>query len=484
MQQEPKPRAAQILRDIFQLALPNIAGYVMTLVNELTNTVVLGHAGDQASLAAIGLANMMQNCVGLSVGFGIAGALDTLVSQAHGARQHELSVQHLQRCRVLVTLQLLWMIPLLWFSGEILAVVHQNAEVAAKAGAYNRASIFGLFAVFQFEASRKFLQNREDVIPPAAICGACSLLHVGWCMLFVLVLKLGNAGAGYANAITWWSQFAVSSVYLAHVARRDGFRLKSLLLVERPGFREWGSYMRFALPTTVQLCSEWWFWEICAVVVGYLGKVPLAAHVATLNWVAISFMPAVGISSSTATLVGNALGEGLPRKARTTAWMCVGVNVGFWTLLAAAMALGRAQLASFYSSDGEIRELMQKLLLIFSAVGYFDTSQNVLGGALRGIGRQRLAAATYIVAYYAVMLPGGIAAAFSLHMGVFGIWGSFGVGTFLASLVFSGALARIDFRAAAAEAGARMEREGLLAADLAKDGARDLQAAPCGLPAP
>ena len=30
----------------------------------------------------------------------------------------------------------------------------------------------------------------------------------------------------------------------------------------------------------VQVCSEWWFWEICALVVGYLGPTPLAAHVA------------------------------------------------------------------------------------------------------------------------------------------------------------------------------------------------------------
>lgn len=58
-------------------------------LNEFTNTVCLGHVGNQAELAAVGLGNMMQNCFGLSIAFGLTMALDTLVSQAHGAQQHE-----------------------------------------------------------------------------------------------------------------------------------------------------------------------------------------------------------------------------------------------------------------------------------------------------------------------------------------------------------------------------------------------------------
>ena len=37
----------------------------------------------------------------------------------------------------------------------------------------------------------------------------------------------------------------------------------------------------------VQVCSELWFWEICALVMGYLGPTPLAAHVAAMNLVTV-----------------------------------------------------------------------------------------------------------------------------------------------------------------------------------------------------
>ena len=36
--------------------------------------------------------------------------------------------------------------------------------------------------------------------------------------------------------------------------------------------------------------SEWWFWEICALLVGFLGTVPLAAHVAANQFIALTFM--------------------------------------------------------------------------------------------------------------------------------------------------------------------------------------------------
>merc|ERR1719401_1933813 len=126
------------------------------------------------------------------------------------------------------------MIPLLWFSEDWLNLIHQDSEVAKDAGDYNRASLWGLFAIFQFEAARKFLQNRGNAVPPAAINAITSLVHIGWCCFFVLYLKLGNAGAGYANAVTWWSSFILASGYLAYSARKEGLRVRSVLWVERP----------------------------------------------------------------------------------------------------------------------------------------------------------------------------------------------------------------------------------------------------------
>lgn len=455
----PPLRAWSTLREVVSVALPNMAGYTLPLVNELTNAVFIGHFGDEAELAAVGIGNMMQNCIAVSVAFGLCAAMDTLVSQAFGANRHDSCCHALQRARLIMTLQLAWMVPLLYFSEDLLLAIRQDPNVARHAGDYNRISLLGLWALFQHEASRKFLINRCCTIPLAVISAVASVLHIAWCMIFIVHLGMGNRGAGFANCVTWWLQFMLSSAYLCWTAPRMGFRRRAVLLIQRDGWREWRPYMRLAIPATVQLCSEWWFWELCALIVGYLGNVEMAAHVSTLNFVAMTFMPSCGIQASTATLVGNALGANLPMKARQTAWVCLAFDAAQWTVIAVFTECGSGLVASAYCADPEVQLVMRRLLYIYGAAGYFDTLQNVMGGAVRGLGRPEVAAAIYLFSFYGVMLPAGCALAFWADLRVYGIWWSFAIGTGLATALFTRFLCQTDWVAAAASAGERMRRE-------------------------
>merc|ERR1711918_254598 len=107
-----------------------------------------------------------------------------------------------------------------------------------------------------------------------------------------------------------------------------------------------------------------------------------------------------------------------------------------------------------YTGRSSVRAVLEVLLCIFAVAGFCDSSQNVMGGILRGIGSQRLAAGVYVVAFYVVMLPAACVAAFPLGMGVYGVWGSMGLGTGLAATAFALSLCRVDFRNLAAQAAA------------------------------
>lgn len=457
---EEHPRIASSVKEMVRLALPQSCGYVMALANELTNTIILGHAGDDATLAAVGLANMMQNCVALSIGFGLTSALDTLVSQAHGAGQHQLSCYYLQRSRVINLLVLFWMIPVLWYSEPLLRFIHEDPEVCRKAGEYNRASVFSLLPSFQFESGKKFLQNRCNTMPAMVICVCGSALHIVWCALFVFRLQLGNAGAGYAVSLTYWLQMFALAAYLWWTAPGMGLPRVEVLLITRKALGGWIAYLRVALPSLIQTCTEWWFFEICALVVGYLGKVALAAHVGTMTFITIAFMPGYGISSSSATLVGNALGANQPRHAKLAAQLGVGLTLLIWCVIGTLIACGHRLLAQIFSDDMAVRAKISVLLLIYLIAGFSDSTQNVLGGILRGIGLQASAALITTATFYCVMLPTGCVLAFSAHLGVEGIWYSFTVGTALALVLQLVVLSRVDWQAQAAKASEEMRRAG------------------------
>ena len=132
-------------------------------------------------------------------------------------------------------------------------------------------------------------------------------------------------------------------------------------------------------------------------------------------------MPVLGMSASVATLTGNALGSNKPQKAKTVVWVCLSATLLVWTLIALFTLLGRYMLADIYSDDAEIHGTIRTLLTIMVVAGFCDATQNVMAGALSGMGLQKVAGFTYMFSFYGLMLPCACVAVFSLHLGVAGM---------------------------------------------------------------
>ena len=134
-----------------RLALPIMGGLVLDLCNSYAPIVVAGRYFDAETLAAVALGNMVFNLAGLSICYGLASALDTLLAQAHGAaangrnrsqstsrRSREHPGEHPGREHVRWTAAVLLAaaIPLAaicLLAGPLLAALGQPRGVAAKA---------------------------------------------------------------------------------------------------------------------------------------------------------------------------------------------------------------------------------------------------------------------------------------------------------------------------------------------------------------
>ncbi|CAJ1373734.1 unnamed protein product [Effrenium voratum] len=456
--EEPTPLRAS-LRELSRIALPMMVSNTLMLLNEFTNMICLSHVGNTAEMAAVGLGNMMQNCFALSLGLGLTSALDTLVSAAHGAEHFGLCCHYLQRCRALCTLQLLWMIPLLWFTEPFLLALRQDPRVARHAASYNRVAVFGLFANFQHQSNIAFLRNKRLPGPVTWIAVCTSVLHIAWAAVFIVVLDLGNRGAGFANVSTWTLQFSLSSSIVLCRKRQLAGTACQLLGVQQEAFRCWKGYLAVAIPSTVMLCSNSWFWDLCVLVVGTLGPTALAAHVATLNLVCMLVQPPVALGLSAASVVGNCIGAGAPRKARQTAWMAVALDAALWAGLAAIFFLAREDVAALLTSKPKVRSVVALLLTIYLGAGFFDTPAYIMAAVLRGLGMQKVPAATYTVCYYFLMLPLGAYFAWRLQMGVSGVWYATLVGTALSFVIMMYALWHVDWQRRAGEAQRRLEAD-------------------------
>lgn len=205
---------------------------------------------------------------------------------------------------------------------------------------------------------------------------------------------LGVDGAAIASVIATWVGFAVVAVVFLRGYMPRSAGVDASLAPASAGPLRWPEFtrmLRFGLPNGLN-----WFLEFSAflafvnLIFADLGTLAVAALMAVLQVNSISFMPAFGLGSAGAILVGQAIGAGqhdlVPAIVRRTAAVAAGwqgfVGLIYFTLPVPIMAL-------FAENDvdaSELASLGAVLLAISAAWQLFDAAVITLSEALRAAG--------------------------------------------------------------------------------------------------
>jgi multidrug resistance protein, MATE family len=226
----------------------------------------------------------------------------------------------------------------------------------------------------------------------------------------------GVEGAAWATVGACWLGFLTIGW--------DFIRSKGVLLPPVPWQFKWPELwrvLRFGIPNGFN-----WFLEFAAFVwfidvgVGHLGTSVLAAFNVVMQINHISFMPAFGLASAGAILVGETLGAKEPRRVprivlltglTNAAWM---MSVGLSYLIAPEALMG------WFVSDGE-RELLEAgvVMLQMAAIWQlFDAAIMTVGEALRAAGDTTWCMVARIVIAWGLFTPASWYAVHELGAGV------------------------------------------------------------------
>jgi multidrug resistance protein, MATE family len=229
---------------------------------------------------------------------------------------------------------------------------------------------------------------------------------------------LGVAGAAWAST---FSTVLACAGFLA-VFLRDGRRAGAIL--PRLYGREFLRMLRFGLPSGFN-----WFFEFFAfmffvnVVVAGLGTTALAALMAVIQLNSVSFMPAFGLASAGAIIVGQALGaralNEVPRAVRLTFLLACGwqMAVGLAYLL-----LPKFAFAPFARGEGAegLLEVGARMLSLSAAWQLFDSAATTLAEALRAAGDTAFTLWARLALAWMVFVPGSFYTVRVLHAGEVG----------------------------------------------------------------
>lgn len=226
---------------------------------------------------------------------------------------------------------------------------------------------------------------------------------------------MGVAGAALASGLA-------TCLGLAYLLAAFAVRQRELAPGQpvAPRASEFLRMLRFGVPNGLN-----WFMEIAAftlflnAVVSRLGTTVLAAMNAILQVNSLSFMPAFGVASAGAVLVGQAIGRGdkheVPRLLKLTA----GVALSWQTAVGLLYLTRPALLMSAFESEAGSDDLVRigaGMLAMSAAWQVFDAFGITVGEALRAAGDTawcmwaRLACAWLIfvpVAWWTVTVKGG-----------------------------------------------------------------------------
>ena len=96
----------------------------------MVNLLLVSNLGIPELVAAVGVGNGFINMFGMSILVGMNGAINTLVSQAAGARQFNLCHLYLQRARTVLLICLVPVSIILFNSEYILVLIGQDKKVS------------------------------------------------------------------------------------------------------------------------------------------------------------------------------------------------------------------------------------------------------------------------------------------------------------------------------------------------------------------
>jgi len=375
------------LRELLHLAWPVVLSRSTQSVVGLCDALMSARLGDEA-LAAVttGAINLYSIAV---LPMGTVFIVQSFASQLMGRGDLLAARRYAWNALVLAGITTVLAAAATPFFGVWLSVFRFAPGVHAAITGYLQWRFWSVGAYVAVEALGNWFAGLGDtrVHMRASVITMVVNVALNWVLIFghLGAPAMGVRGAALASGLATCAGLAFIAVAFAR--RQRQIAGNAPLGLRRAEFLR---LVRFGVPNGLN-----WFMEIAAftlflnAMVSRLGTTTLAAMNAILQINSISFMPAFGVASAGAVLVGQAIGRGekddVPRLLRLTASVALVWQVGVGLVYC---ALPRLIMRAFASDAGstELIRVGASMLALSAAWQVFDALGITIGEALRAAG--------------------------------------------------------------------------------------------------
>lgn len=321
------------------------------------------------------------NITAYSVGFGLTSALDTLCSQAYGARRFEKIGIYFQAGLQIILACLGPVFLLNWYSESFLLYMGQDPEVAQLAQSFSRWMLPGVPFVFLYELVRKVLQAQNIMKPLVGIAAMGNVVNIVTGYVLTYHTSMGFEGIALSRSLgnmvlplllipyfyyhphhltQWWRGWNMKEAF-AHVAM----------------------FLSLGVPGALMMTMEWWAFELLTLMAGILPNavVSVSAHAVLVNINNTIYMTFAGLAVASNIRVGNCLGANAPKQAKLACTVSLLLTLGISSTFSILMYVFRGSIPSLFLNDPKGIARAASVLAVWAPLEVLDGLNAVVRGS-------------------------------------------------------------------------------------------------------
>ncbi|MBC5994485.1 MATE family efflux transporter [Pontibacter cellulosilyticus] len=404
-----------IKQSIVLLAIPMILEMVMESLFAVVDIFFVGRLGSDA-LATVGLTESVLMIV-YAIGMGVSIAATAMVSRRVGEKNYSkagsITFQLIVTGSVLAIL--LGGIATV-FAAEILGLMGAEADVISTGLNYARVIFAGNLAIILLflingafrGAGQPHLAMRALWIANGAniILDPLLIFGVGTFSGFGLEGAAWATTIGRSLGVVYQLYHLLNGKHLLKIASEN-------LIIS---FKVISSILRVSSGGMVQYLIDSASWIFLTRLMAEFGSSALAGYTIAFRVIIFTLLPAWGLSSAAATLVGQNLGANKAKRAELAVWLTAKYNVIFMAAITLIFILFGEHLSSFFSKDAEVIRIASEALKIITLGYVFFGLGMVMIQAFNGAGDTKTPSIINIVVLWLIEIP--LSYALAIYIGL------------------------------------------------------------------
>ena len=432
-----------IAQSVIKLGIPIIIGQLGSIAQQFADTIMVGQYGTM-ELAAAGFVNNVFNFV-IYFMLGISYASTPVIGASYSQKDYKAVAQSLVDSIVVNFLFSLVIVALLMLLYHNIDILQQPEEIMPYALPYFLIITASMPFMAVFNALKQYSDAvGETKIPMWIMLGANAfnvLLNLPLIFGFELSIfnyqfsmeALGLFGAGIATLI---SRILAVVALVVVIAKMKKYKELKPSVSTGPKIHRMKHLLFLGLPISIQLGLEASSFNICAIFMGWLGSIPLAAHQIMCTISTLCFQIVYGIGAAASVLISQFRGVGDWHNVRRTANTAFFIGIALILMMIGMIQIFRYPLVSCFTTSEEVVSVVLSLIPCFFIYQFGDCMQITFANALRGIAEVKKLMLYAFISYVIVSIPLSYVFAFIFGWGGVGVWMGMPFGLTTAGFLF------------------------------------------------